>query len=140
MWDKKTPESVVAEAVKHARLHAQKCFPENVESQETSVSTVLTLLEEMKQVCTKNFDEAFEAIYGEQGNASNPSLYNLPQWSLFWAMLLQLPSFYERQSIKTNLALDWQESFDALHALKDTDRETLYDLAREKDFFPPPKV
>ncbi len=135
-WDKKTPEVILDEVRRGAALQAGKKHPNDVAAAEAQTDKVFAQIKDISDLCAAKFDQAFKGIYGApQASAAKvaPS-HTLPQWNLFWAIVLGQEKHCEKPEIKPYLSASFPGQFGKLRSMSAKDCEELYKLATKIGF------
>ena len=130
-WDKKTPEVILDEVRRGAALQAGKEHPDDVAAAKAQTDKVFAQIKGISDVCAAEFDQAFEAVYGApQASAAKaaPS-HTLPQWNLFWSIVLGQEKHCDKPEIKPYLSAPFPGHFSVLRSMSAKDHEALYQLA-----------
>ncbi|MGB1229866.1 MAG: hypothetical protein ACPG7U_01680 [Holosporaceae bacterium] len=138
-WDKKTPEVILDEVSRGAALQASKEYPDDVAAAKAQTDKIFAQIKDISDLCAAEFDQAFKAIYGApQASAAKvlPS-HTLPQWNLFWAIVLGQEKHCEKPEIKPYLSAPFPGCFRVLRSMSAEDCKELYKLATRVGFVQP---
>ena len=136
LWDKKTPDDLIEEALAHARAiqeERDKDFLDNVRENRVNATVRVTKkrLEELRDACEEKFNRAVDELYGYD------VLQNKSQWALFWAVLFNLHDglgYGEEYTAHPYLASDVPNVFRDLCALGEDKTQTLFNIAVTQGF------